>query len=212
MHTSPTPIIIENQSNHNTKRNYGGVDIQNPYTEYRNESMYALKGRYLKGTTAKVGIVNVALVGYTGLFNFKHERSKTEFYYGVGPEMNAALTVPIEKFRFGLGANINFNLEAGSYYNFRRSIGQGQLVNMYLSLFYVMSLELENGYVISTQCNLGFPGVFSPMAALNTGKNIFWIGWKPPEAKSWIIDNYNYTFQTNDFHPGHFMLGYMISI
>ncbi|MGE5437753.1 MAG: hypothetical protein ACM3O3_11040 [Syntrophothermus sp.] len=202
-YSSPAPLNIESRNNAGIKNTYSGFDVQNPIIEYDNESIYSIRGRYIKSYTGSAGSISSGLSAYAGLFDIRNEGNSVENYFGIGPELNGALMLPLGRFKMGIGMNIFANVELGSYYFFRREKNQGFPLNLYVSLFPVFSYEFENDYVLSFQTNLGTPGGISPMISINMGNDIFWLGWRPMR---WDHEYINLE------RVGHLSIGYMFKI
>lgn len=114
----------------------------------------------------------------------QYDGNKSDF--GIGGDVNFNINFKINKFKIGLGLNTSAGIEFGEYYNFRKSaVKAGVIENnndlffFMFSVFPVLSYDISESITISSQINIGLPGIISPGVVLNNNGYVYWLSWLP---------------------------------
>jgi hypothetical protein len=188
---------------------YLGLDVTISKGHYENELLRLFKGAYTIVNTGNHYNVNTKIFGYGGYYKVSglEEYDGRKAVFGIGGEFGTSFNLKIESFKMGLGLSAGLTSEFGGYDTFRKMAeregkihSEHKFINLFFSAFPVISCELSNSTVLSTQANLGFPGFISPSVLLNNDGNVYWISWIPNEIDGDEILGYR------------FVLGFMMSI
>jgi hypothetical protein len=207
--TSSLPMIYETADTTNKLSNYFGADVTISKGDYNNESIQLFKGSYTFVDTKDYFNVNPTIFGYGGNYKVsglnEYDGNKTVF--GLGGQFSTSVNIKIKSLKIGLGLSAGVVGEFGGYYNFRiKADSEGKieseqkLITFIFSTFPVISYEFSNSIILSTQANLGVPGLLSPSLVLNNNGYVYWL--------SWIPDNFN----RNNIFGHRLVIGFMINI
>ncbi|MDO9577930.1 MAG: hypothetical protein Q7J16_08600 [Candidatus Cloacimonadales bacterium] len=116
--------------------------------------------------------------GFDSLYNGKYE------YFGTGPEVSAAIFLPIGKLKIGVGGYITADIEGGNYHDFLKETDELGLANNYTqsnfalaSAYPFISCSLDEETTISLQMAYGMPGYISPALSYRGGKYGIWCSY-----------------------------------
>jgi hypothetical protein len=186
--TSSYPLIYETVDSTQGINRFYSLDITISKGNYNNESLQLLKGSYTIVDTKDYYNINYKVFGYggnykvSGLENYDGNKS----VFGVGWEFSTSFNFKINSLKMGLGINAGIESEFGGYYNFRIAAekegkieSEKKLIFLTFSVFPVISYEFSKSTILSTQANLGIPGLISPSLVLNNNGYIYWLSWIP---------------------------------
>ncbi len=192
-YTGSYPMISETEDSLKSNSKYLGADLNITKAGYEQESLQLLKANYVVVDTKDYYNVNERIYGYAG--NYKvaglNGYNGNKSVFGLGAEFSACLTLKIYDLKLGLGFNIGGAAEFGSYYNFRKNAekesiidGDKRLFLPMFSTFPLISYKFSDSTILSTQANIGLPGLFSPSLVLNNKSYVYWLSWLPdPDNK-----------------------------
>lgn len=187
--TNASPMIQEREQKLNSQSGFIGADVTFSKGLHEDEYFNLLKVSYLNARTSDYVNINYQGFGYTGFYNVAglspgYDGNKNVI--GLGADFKFGANFKIEKFKAGLGLNAGIGIEFGEYYDFRVNAQKARLIETnssmvfgIFSLFPYFSYDISETAVLSTQVNLGLPGLFSPSIVLNNDGYIYWLSWIP---------------------------------
>lgn len=157
--------------------------------EYFQEKFNLFKVSYLTAKTGDHFNFNLGFFGQGGSYNvvgLNEQYDGKKSFYGLGTEISTLINLKFSDFKIGLGGNIGLGIEAGEYYDFRKSAtkndiidGQDNFVVGMLNVFPYLSYQISESTILSTQLNVGLPNGFSPIFQINNELVSFWVNWTP---------------------------------
>jgi hypothetical protein len=210
---SAYPMIIESEDEGKSKFISGDAIYSSG--EYPTELVQLFRGSYIIADTRENLNINMKFFGYGGNYkvagldsymgpSFNGNKS----VFGAGGEYGMSWNVKINSFKAGLGLMGGLYTEFGEYYSFRQNAAKEgiissdsspNLINLSISFFPVVSYQFSESAILSTQLNIGAPGITTFSLLLNNNNFIYWINWAPDNAGN-----------GNDF--GRIGLGFMMDI
>ncbi len=207
--TSSSPMIYETSDTSKKMSSYYGADITISKGDYNNESMQLFKGSYTLVNTQDYFNVNPTIFGYAGNYKVSGlgENDGNKTIFGLGGQFSTSVNIKIKSLKIGLGLSAGVVGEFGGYYGFRRNAdsegiikSEEKLVSFLFSAFPVISYEFSKSTILSTQANLGVPGLLSPSLVVNNNGYVYWL--------SWIPDN----FERDNIFGHRLVIGFMINV
>ncbi len=187
--TNASPMIQERGQKVNLNSGFMGADVTISKGLHENEYYNLLKVSYLNAKTSDYVNFNYQGFGYSGFYRVAglspgYDGNKNVI--GLGTDFKFGANLKIKKFKAGLGLNAGVGIEFGEYYDFRINAASDGLIESNSSLVYgifsvfpYFSYDISETAVLSTQINLGLPGLFSPSIVLNNDGYIYWLSWVP---------------------------------
>jgi len=207
--SSAVPMVHETNNNFNEASKYFSADGTFSQGSYENELVRLLRVSYIYVNTKNFSNFNLRPFAYTGLYrvsgleNYDGEKS----VFGLGANLGTNINFKISDFKMGIGLDLGFFSEFGGYYNFRSSAteenkidGETAIIFLSFSVFPVIAIELDETTVLSTQLNIGIPGLLSPSIVLNSDGYAYWLSWIPDMEE-----------RNNDWGQ-RFCIGFMLDI
>lgn len=193
-YSSSLPIVNETNNNLDEGTWYLSLDHTYSETEYPDEYVQLIRGSYLYANTQNHSNYNLSIFGYgstykvLGVGGFTANNPKnfdgTKSGFGVGTDLKSSLNFKISKVKLGIGITGGLECEFGKYYDFRKSAKEANAIDsehgllfFSFSVFPLIVYEFSESIILSTQFNVGYPGLISPIIALNKDGNICWISF-----------------------------------
>lgn len=207
--SSTSPIIFETANKDTTNTKYVSGELLLAKGDYENETVQLVKGSYIISKTKDYINTNMKLFGYSGFYKVsgleKYNGLKNSF--GFGAEGSVNINLKIEELRIGIGGSFGVATEFGDYYQFRKSVNKEGIIDsetgfgfFTFSLFPVIAYQFSESTIISTQINIGMPGLISPSIVLNNDDVVYWLSWIPNDENK------------NDYMGRRFMFGVNINL
>jgi len=188
-HTSSSPIIFYTKTNLEQGSNYLGMDLTAAKGSYDDEEIYLIKCSYLNVKTEDHINVSWEIFGNSGVYRVSgvgKEYDGTKTLFGLGGNIKFNLNFKIDNLKIGLGLSFGGASEFGEYYSFRKSGERNGVIDSnedlilpMFSLFPVFAYEFSESTVLSSQMNIGLPGIISPSVVLNNDGYVYWLSWIP---------------------------------
>ena len=191
-YSNPLPIVHETDNNLNEGNKYLSIDFTHSEGEYSGEFNNIARVSYVYANTQIHSNYNFSLYGFGGAYKVsnlydygeqppkKFDGNKTAF--GAGAEMKFTLNFKFDNVKLGFGLACALTTEFGQYTDFRMEAKKQGVIESEQGWIFVtgsgfpyLSLELTNDINLTTQLNIGYPGVISPIISLNKGNTICWI-------------------------------------
>jgi hypothetical protein len=191
-YSNPLPIVNETDNNLNEGTKFFSLDFTHSEGEYAGEFSNIIRGNYVFANTQNHSNFNFSLYGFGGsykvsdLYDYseqplkKYDGNKTAF--GAGAEMKFTLNFKFDNVKLGFGLGCALTTEFGQYTNFREEAQKHNAIDSKQGWIFVtglgfpyLSFELADDINLTTQLNIGYPGVLSPIISLNKGNTICWI-------------------------------------
>lgn len=187
--TNASPMIQEREHKLNSHSGFMGADLTISKGLHDDEYFNLMKVSYLNTNTTDYININYQGFGYSGFYRvagLNPEYDGNKNVIGLGADFKFGANFKIDKFKAGLGLNAGAGIEFGEYYGFRVNAERAGLIETnssilfgIISLYPYFSYDISETTVLSTQVNVGLPGLFSPSLVLNSDGYIYWISWMP---------------------------------
>lgn len=205
-----SPIVFANEQNLNSQSGFLGADVTFSKGLHEDEYFNLFKISYLNARTNDYVNINYQGFGYTGFYRVAGLSPKydgNQSVIGIGTDFNFGTNFKWNNFKAGIGLNAGVGIEFGEYRDFRVNASRAGLIESNSSLVYgifslfpYFSYSINETMVLSTQVNVGIPGLFSPSIVLNNNGYIYWISWIPTKNLM------------NNFYDQRLNMGFMIEL
>jgi len=186
--SSETPMIFEIDNNDTLSSKYISADLTLTQRKDNSESMQLMKANYIISHTKDHINTNVRLFGFSGVYNVSglEKFNGTKTIFGFGGNLGVNFNFKVNEFRFGFGGNFGLGVEFGEYYSFRKTAKEEGIIKsetglpfLSLTIFPILAYQFSGSTILSSQLDLGFPGLLSPSLVLNNNDNLYWLSWGP---------------------------------
>lgn len=208
--TNASPFVFANEQKVNSQSGFLGADLTFSKGLHEDEFFNLFKVSYLNAHTSDYVNFNYQGFGYTGFYRvagLSPNYDGNQSVIGIGTDYKLGTNFKWNKFKAGIGLNAGIGIEFGEYHDFRVNAARDGLIESnsslvygFFSIFPYLSYSINETMVLSTQVNVGIPGLFSPSIVMNSSGYIYWISWIPTKNLM------------NNFYDQRLNIGFMIEL